>query len=123
MNATRVASDLMLRKPKTLAGDASVAEARAVLANPKVQLVLLADGERFVGAVTEIPAEAADDEQAVSYAEADPDTISPDTPGDVAFERAYANPHRRVVVLGEDESLLGLLCLDKTRTKFCQTSA
>ncbi len=50
-----VASDLMLREPKTLAGDASVAEVRSLLANPKVQLVLLADGTQFVGAITRFP--------------------------------------------------------------------
>lgn len=116
------ASDLMLREPKTLTGDASVAEVRAQLANPKVQLVLLADGDRFVGAVTAIPETAGDDERAVAYAEAEPDTIAPDTPADVAFERTNASPYRRVIVLDEDDTLLGLLCLDKTRTRFCQTS-
>ena len=54
----RVVADLMLRNPKTLPGDASVADVRAVLDNPRVQLVLLADGQRFRGAVTELPAGA-----------------------------------------------------------------
>ena len=43
----RVVADLMLRNPKTLPGDARVADVRAVLDNPRVQLVLLADGQRF----------------------------------------------------------------------------
>jgi CBS domain-containing protein len=122
MSATELASDLMLREPKTLEGYASVGEVRAHLANPKVQLVLLADGRRFVGAVTEIPAEAADDERAVMYADPEPATISPDASAEEAFAAASASPHRRVVVLGDDRALLGLLCLDQTRTRFCQTS-
>ena len=114
------AADLMLRKPKTLPGDASVADVRAVLANPRVQLVLLADGSTFRGAVTEIPAGASDDEPALAYA-AVADTIGPSEPGERAFERANASPYRRVVVLGDGSELLGLLCLNSRRTGFCRS--
>jgi hypothetical protein len=46
----QVVADLMLRDPKTLPGDASVSEVRAVLDNPRVQLVLLTGGTAFRGA-------------------------------------------------------------------------
>lgn len=117
------ASDLMLREPKTLEAYASVVDVRAQLANPKVQMVLLADGPRFVGAVTEIPADAADDERAVMYADPAPQTISPDASDEVAFERTAASPHRRVIVVDDDGMLLGLLCLDPTLTRFCRTAS
>ena len=113
-------ADLMLREPKTLAGDASVAEVREQLANPKVQLVLLADGGVFRGAVTALPAEAVPTEPALAYAEQDPETIPPDAPDDEAFARAAASPHRRVIVLDDDRNLLGLLCLNQSGTRFCQ---
>jgi len=112
------AADLMLREPKTLAGDASVAEVREQLANPKVQLVLLADGRAFKGAVTALPAEA---EPALAYADRDPETIPPDASDDDAFARATASPNRRVIVLDDDRNLLGLLCLNQSRTGFCQS--
>jgi CBS domain-containing protein len=115
------AADLMLRKPKTLAGDASVAEVREQLANPKVQLVLLADGRAFRGAVAALPTDAAPTERAVTYAERDPETIPPDASEEEAFARAAASPGRRVVVLDDDHNLLGLLCLNARRTGFCQT--
>jgi CBS domain-containing protein len=118
---SRIAADLMLRDPKTLGGDASVGEVRAQLANPKVQMVLLADGGRFLGAVTTIPAGAAADERALDYADPDPETIFPGEPALSAFDRAAASAHRRVIVLGDDGSLLGLLCLNVSRTRFCQT--
>lgn len=38
-------------------------------------------------------------------------------------ERTAANPHRRLVVIGDDEELLGLVCLNETRTRFCGISA
>ena len=115
------AADLMLRDPKTLIADASVAEAREQLVNPKVQMVLLADGPAFKGAVTHIPAEASPRDRAVDYVDTNVESISPDAPDDEAFERAAASPNRRVIVLDEDDNLLGLLCLNQSRTKFCQS--
>jgi CBS domain-containing protein len=112
-------ADLMIRGPKTLAGDASVAEVREQLANPKVQLVLLADGSVFKGAVTTLPEDAGPTELALAYAEQDPETIPPDASDDEAFARATASPSRRVIVLDDERNLLGLLCLNKNRTGFC----
>jgi CBS domain-containing protein len=117
----QVAADLMLRAPKTLPGAASVGDVRAQLADPKVQMVLLADGGRFVGAVTDIPAAAGPDEPAVDYADPQPDTISPGEPARVAFDRAMASAHRRVIVLDDEGGLAGLLCLNSRRTGFCQS--
>jgi CBS domain-containing protein len=111
----------MLREPKTLTGDASVAEVREQLANPKVQIVLLADGRVFKGAVTALPTEAAPTEPAVTYAEQAPETIPPEASADEAYARAAASPTRRVIVLDDDHNLLGLLCLNQSRTGFCQT--
>ena len=117
----QVAADLMLREPKTLHGDATVAEVRGVLSNPKVQMVLLADGRTFRGAITEIPDTASEGESAVAYADPNAETISPTESGESAFLRASASPHRRVIVLGDGSELLGLLCLNERRTGFCQT--
>ncbi len=111
----------MLRAPKTLPGDATVAEVRALLENPKVQMVLLADGRAFRGAITALPNDALADETAIVHAEPHPETIAPTESAEVAFRRASAAPHRRVIVLDDDGSLLGLLCLNRSRTQFCQT--
>ena len=116
---TGSAADLMLRNPKTLAGDASVGEVRNQLANPKVQMVLLADGQAFRGAVTAIPDDAAPADLALDYAVNEPETLPPDASADEAFERTAASPHRRVIVLDGDDNLLGLLCLNQSRTGFC----
>jgi len=110
----QVAAELMLDRPKTMPADATVAAVREQLASPKMQMVLLADGPRFRGAVTAIPAEAGAEEPALG-------TIAPDAPAAVAFERTVASRHRRVIVVDGGGNLLGLLCLDPTRTRFCQT--
>jgi CBS domain-containing protein len=116
-----VAADLMLRSPKTLAADASVAEVREQLANPKVQMALLADGRVFKGAVTRVPDEAAPTEPALGYSDERPETIAPDASAGEAFERTAASPNRRVIVLDDENNLLGLLCLNPSRTGFCRT--
>ena len=116
------AADLMLHNPKTLTAAASVAEVRELLANPKVQMVLLADEGAFKGAVTHVPADASPRDRALAYVDTDAETISQDASADEAFERAAASPTRRVIVLDEDDNLLGLLCLNPSRTGFCQTS-
>jgi hypothetical protein len=119
MTESDVAADLMLRDPKTLAADATVGEVREQLENPKVQVVLLTDGQRFKGAVTALPTGAAPTDPALLYSDESPDSIGPDASAREAFERAAASPTRRVLVLDEDCNLLGLLCLDPTRTRFC----
>ena len=116
------AADLMLRAPKTLAADATVAEVRRQFENPKVQMVLLVDGERFAASVTAIPAGAAPTDLAQYYRDEDPETIEPEASAEDAFARATASPNRRVIVLDDDGNLLGLLCLKQDRTGFCQSS-
>ena len=119
----RVIADLMLRNPKRLPGDASVADVRAVLDNPRVQLVLLADGQRFRGAVTELPADADPEAAALDFAERSPITIGPTESAEAAFAAAAASPHRRAIVLDDRGNLLGLLCLNETLTRFCGATA
>jgi CBS domain-containing protein len=109
----------MLRRPKTLPGDASVQVVREQLANPSVQMVLLADGPTFRAAIASIPDEALPDEAALLYAEPSPETIDPDEPAEDAFARAVDSQHRRVIVLDDEERLLGLICLNKKRTGVC----
>jgi hypothetical protein len=114
----QVVADLVLRNPKTLPGDASLAEARAVLENPRVQLVLLGDGTAFRGAISELPAEADPAASAYEFAE----RSRTDCADRIRCHRvcvAAANPHRRVIVLDAGENLLGLLCLNVKLTRFC----
>jgi len=112
-------ADVMLRRPKSLPRSATVGEVRALLVNPSVQMVLLADDGVFAGAVAELPETADDDEQALRYANEQPESIRPSEAAATGFALTAENPHRRVVVLDESGGLQGLLCLDQTRTRFC----
>ncbi len=112
-------SDVMLRSPKTLPLDATVEQVRELLRKASVQMVLLADGDSFGGAITEIPDDAAADAAAIAFADRDPESIAPSASAETAFELTARNPHRRVVVLDERGTLIGLVCLNEARTRFC----
>jgi CBS domain-containing protein len=114
-----VVADVMLRDPKTLPAGATVGQVRELLERRSVQMVLLADAGVFTGAVTELPAGVADDEPAATVADPSPLALGPDESAATAFELAARLPHRRIVVLDEQRHLLGLLCLNSTRTRFC----
>lgn len=116
----RTAADVMLATPKSLPSDVTVAAARAILDDDHVQMLLLTDGPTFRGAVTRIPDDAHPEAQARLYVDTTTETIAPDEPATVAFDRTKLNPNRRVVVVDEAGTLLGLLCLDRTRTHFCR---
>ena len=112
-------ADVMLRHPKTLPAGASVGDVREQLERPSVQMVLLADSDTFRGAIAELPDDAVDDEPALRFADASPTSLRPGDDATTAFTVTAANPHRRVVVLDEGNALVGLVCLDETRTRFC----
>jgi CBS domain-containing protein len=112
-------TDVMLREPKTVPWDATVEQARGLLANPSVELLLLADGKSFRGAIASIPSDAPPAAPARDYAETAPKTISPNESAAAAFQVTAAQPQRRVVVVDDDGMLLGLVCVDRARTRFC----
>jgi CBS domain-containing protein len=120
--STERVADVMLRRPKTLPADATVADVRALFANPKVMTALLVDGTTFAGVLDreDLPDAAADDEPARKHARADVARVDPGTP--VPEARAWLDEHdeRRLVVMDADGvTLRGLLCLNKRRTGFC----
>jgi len=112
--------DVMVRRPKTLGADATVADLREQFTNPRVQCALLADGGRFVGAISpaELPEIAGADEPARAYARSDVPTLGPDAPMTEAIALLEARGDFRLVVI-DGEALAGLLCLDRRGTTFC----
>ena len=112
--------EVMLRHPKTLPTGASISQARAALTNNHVHLVLLTEGTRLVGTLTQTdlpppgtlgPARA--------WSTLAGRTVSPDTPTTVVHRQLVGQGIRRVAVIDADGSLLGLMCLKQRRTGFC----
>jgi uncharacterized protein (DUF302 family)/CBS domain-containing protein len=119
----QLVADVMLSRPKTLPADSTVQQVRTLLENASVQMVLLSDGAAFLGAIAEIPSDVPADAAASAYADPDPAWIAPSESAESAFELAARNPHGRLVVLDDRRNLVGLVCLDGTRTRFCGRKA
>jgi len=113
------ARDVMLAAPKTLPCHVTVAEAREMLADDHVQMLLLTDGPVFRGAVTSLPDGADPASPALDHADPSAETIAPTESAEAAYERTSRSPYRRVIVVGPDGTLAGLLCLNPTLTRFC----
>lgn len=120
---SQTVGDVMISRPKTLPADASVADVRQTFDRPSVRTVVLADGERFAGAIERggLPAEARDDAPASAYVEAQPLTATPSTPMAEAVQLLEARNEPRLIVLDDDGvTLRGLLCAkDGTGSSFC----
>ena len=115
-------ADVMLRDPKTLPAGTTAAEARRALEKPSVQILLLVDGERFLGPVTAIPDDAHADDPAIAFLDPSAPTASQETPVSDALELLDDKPHGRLVVL-DGARLVGLVCLNSDGTGFCGVSA
>ena len=115
--------EVMIARPKTMAADALVADARRAFENPSVRTVLLASGEgTFRGAIERdaLPANAQDDERAATYADTDPVTATPDMPIPEAIKLLDDQAEPRLIVLDADGATLrGLLCFNRGSSDFC----
>jgi CBS domain-containing protein len=110
-----IVREAIVADPRVLQADAPVRDAAALLAKPHVASVLVADGERLLGCVTEeaIVAAVAEgrDLRTLAVRElADPGvpSVSPDVPLDEALILMAEGGHERLAVV-KDERLLGIL--------------
>lgn len=114
--------DVMIRAPKTLPADSTVADVRRVFERPTVRTVLLADDGRFAGLIERdhVPDDAPDGAPANAYIDPAPATATPQTPMRDAIKLFEARGEPRLVVLDADGiTLRGLLCGNVTATGFC----
>ena len=108
--------DVMLAAPDTLPPAATVADARARFESPRHKLLLVADGDRYVGSVTRESIAGADDDTALGELTPAPvPTLAPDDP----FERALELERSRTPVVHADGRLAGLVCFNGTAQTFC----
>jgi CBS domain-containing protein len=105
----------MLAEARTIPPDTPVEEVRETFANPRVKLLLVAEGERFLGTLSP------GDVPAAGTIAAGVDAEAPRLdPGD-SVERALEllEQSSRVPVVGADGRLHGLVCLNRGKSAFC----
>ena len=113
--------DVMATRPKTLAASASVDDARSVLADGHVHMVLLTRGATLLGTLvrSDLPPSAAGDGPALSWSTLSGRTADPDAPVEPLRELLVRTGLRRLAVVDRDGTLLGLLCLKSSGAGFC----
>ena len=105
----RTTEDVMLREPRAVAPETTVAEARETFENPRVRLLLVARGDEFLGAVTReaIGADTAAETTLAGLAGDDDTLVRPeDTVGRVV-ELLEAEQTDRLPVVTVDGRLVG----------------
>jgi CBS domain containing-hemolysin-like protein len=122
------AADLLVRDvmdpaPKTTSASTTVGELRSWFeADAHVRTALLSDGATFLGAVAlaDLPPDAPVDQLALEFSRRPAHVIGPERRAAEALAQLDAGDACRAVVLDrDDETLLGLVCMNAARTHFC----
>jgi CBS domain-containing protein len=115
------AADVMHRRVTTLPASSTVGELREYLgASGSRRLAILVEGERYVASIpgADLPEDAEGSELAASHAIEVP-TIGPDASAEEARDLALSLPTRRVPVVDDAGTLLGIVAIDEHHTRFC----
>src|SRR4051794_38210951 len=110
--------DVMMREPRAVAAGTPLAELRETFANPGVKLMLVTEGERFLGTIgrEDVPAEG--EGPIAPHVRADRPQLAPEDPIDRALELVREHGMTRIPVVAEGH-LLGLVCFNKSHSAFC----
>jgi hypothetical protein len=111
----------MVTCPTTHRPLATAGELRSFFADDHVHMALLVDGGVLLGAVdrSDIDAEIDERAPAITLAQLDGRTISPDATAEAARTEMRLDSRRRLAVTTQEGELLGLLCLKGNGNGFC----
>ncbi|MHC1558325.1 CBS domain-containing protein [Actinomycetospora sp. C-140] len=111
----------MLRRPKVLPAAATVADARAVLADDHVHAALVVDGGVLLAVVErgDLDPSVPEAMPAALVGRLAGRTVGPDADLDATWSAMAAQGRRRMAVVDGDGVLLGLLCLKRSGRGFC----
>lgn len=115
--------DVVVRVPKTLSPDTSVAQARSALDDRHVHMLLITDDDgRLLGTLVrndllEVGVDGA--APALDQSVLRDRTIAPDAPAEEALQLLLARGERRLAVVDRAGRLVGLLCLKRRLNGFC----
>lgn len=116
-------AEVMHRHVSTVPASATVDEVREYFAaSGSRRVALLVDGERYVGSIpaTGLPAGTGSTGPASVHAVIGP-TVRPQASAVLARELALEDPTRRVAVVDDSGTLVGIVAVTADRLRFCGT--
>src|SRR5688500_13136855 len=113
--------DVMLRDPRTVGPETTVAAARETFENPRVRLLLVASGDSFLGTSRRegIDGDVAGDTPLGQLAGAGDALVRPEDPVARAVELLDAEQTDRLPVVTGEGTLVGLVCFNRRHGHFC----
>jgi hypothetical protein len=111
----------MITTPKTHRCDVTIGTIRVAFEDPHVHMILLARDRVLHGTLvrTDIPATAPNPCPAIELATLHGRTIAPTANLDALWQQLETSGQRRIAVVDDANTLLGLICLKRDRTGFC----
>jgi CBS domain-containing protein len=116
-------ADVMITRPKTLPGEATVRDVRLLLEDDHTHMALLVTNGHLLGTLVhdDLPSTPTTDETpAVASAMLVGRTVPPTASALEAYRWLRVRRARRLAVVTPDGELAGLLCLNRRLTGFCQ---
>jgi CBS domain-containing protein len=111
--------DVLLREARTVAPETPVREVRETFANPRVKMLLVADGERFLGTLEPEDLPGGADGTIAAHVRHDAPRLGADDGVDAALRLVEQTGASRIPVVDESGRLEGLVCFNHARNVFC----
>ena len=111
-------SDVMMREAESVAPSMPLAEARAFF-TPRKKLLLVTEGERFLGTLTPDDLPDTDDGPIGPHVNPDPPRVTPDDPVSAAMALVEGEDMTRIPVVDASDRLQGMVCFNRSHEAFC----
>lgn len=111
--------DVMMRGAETVGPATPLAAAREVFASPRKKLLLVTEGDRFLGTLApgDLPAEG--DGPIEPHVRADTPRVAPSDPVAKALALVESDGMTRIPVVDSSDRLQGLVCFNASHESFC----
>jgi len=112
-------NDVMMHTPETVGPATPLADARDVFVSPRKKLLLVTDGERFLGTLTPDDVPDTGDGPIEPHVRADTPRVAPEDPVARALELVESEGMTRIPVVDASDRLIGLVCFNASHDAFC----
>jgi CBS domain-containing protein len=111
--------DVLLKEARAVPPGTPLSEVRETFANPRVKLMLVADGDRYLGTVLPDDLPADGDGTIGDVVRADAPQLRPEDDVETALKLVRETGASRIPVVDDDGRLEGLVCFNHARNVFC----